>query len=89
MDNFLSLSLNKLFKSKIKEDKPVTIKVDNIKVLTGQENYNIWASTVKLVWKGMKVYEIVVDGAAPAEDAEEEEVKAYEALCHQAAAAYI
>ena len=53
------------FRSRIKEDKPVTIKLDNIKQLTGQENYIIWESTMRLVWKGMKTYEIVVEGRVP------------------------
>ena len=77
------------FRSRIKEDKPVTIKLDNIKQLTGQENYISWESTMRLVWKGVKTYEIVVEGLQPSDDAEEDEVTAYTALCYQASAIYI
>jgi len=77
------------FRSRIKEDKPVTIKLDNIKQLTGQENYIIWESTMRLVWKGMKTYEIVVEGQQPSDDAEQDEVTVYTALGHQASAIYI
>ncbi|RPB06507.1 hypothetical protein P167DRAFT_550474 [Morchella conica CCBAS932] len=77
------------FSTRVKDDKPITIKLDNIRVLTGQSNYNIWAASMKLVWKGMKVYEIVVDGAEPSDDAVDAEKSAYESLCHQAAAVYI
>jgi hypothetical protein len=81
--------LSSTFRSRVKEDKPVSIKLDNIKVLTGQDNYNIWAATMTLVWKGMKCYEIVVEGLDPAADAAQDEIDAYTALCHQAAAVYI
>lgn len=37
----------------------------------------------------MNVYEIVVDGATPAEDAEQVEIGVYENLCNQAAAVYV
>ena len=79
------------FRSRIKEDKPraITIKLDNIKQLTGQENYIIWESTMRLVWKGMKTYEIVVEGQQPSDDAELDEVTAHTTLCHQASAIYI
>jgi len=44
---------------------------------------------MRLVWKGMKTYEIVVEGQQPSDDAGEDEVTAYTALCHQALAIYI
>jgi len=77
------------FRSRIKEDKPVTIKLDNIKQLTGQENYIIWESTMRLVWKGMKTHETVAEGLQPSDDAKEDEVTAYTALCYQPSAIYI
>lgn len=77
------------FTSRVKDDKPITIKLDNIQKLTGQGNYNIWAASMKLVRRGMKTYEIVVDGATPADDADASEKTAYESLCHQASVIYI
>ena len=37
------------------------IKLDKIRQLEGQTNYNVWAASMKIIFKGMKCYEIVVD----------------------------
>lgn len=42
-----------------------------------------------LIWRSMNAYELVVEGAEPTEDAQEEEIRAYQNACHQAAVVYI
>ena len=42
------------FSSRVKADsidKPASVKLDNIKVLEGQSNYNVWASTMIIILK--------------------------------------
>jgi hypothetical protein len=70
-------------------DKPASVKLDNITVLEGQSNYNIWASTMVIIIKEMNCYEIVVEGMEPAEDAEKDEIAAFEHLSYQAQAIFI
>jgi hypothetical protein len=74
------------FSSKIKAesiDKPTNVKLDDIKALEGQSNYNVWAATMVIILKGMKCHEIVVEGVEPADDADRSEVAAYEHLSYQ------
>jgi hypothetical protein len=80
------------FSSKVKADsidKPASVKLDNIKVLEGQSNYNVWAATMVIIIKGMKCYEIVVEGLEPASDADRDEVAAFKHLSYQAQAIFI
>ncbi|TGZ76127.1 hypothetical protein EX30DRAFT_379944, partial [Ascodesmis nigricans] len=70
-------------------EKAATIKLDQLSVLKGQENYHVWAASRKLVWKAMKVSEIVIDGIKPEEDATTKEHEVYEHLRDQAAAVYL
>jgi hypothetical protein len=77
------------FSSKVKAEsinKPTNVKLDNIKELEGQSNYNIWASTMVIILKGMKCHEIAVEGLEPADDADQDEVATYEHLSYQAQA---
>lgn len=77
------------FQSRAKDEKPMSVRLDNVRVLHGQEDYHIWAATMNLVWRSMKVYDLVVLGAKPADDATTEEIEAWQTLSHQAAAVYI
>jgi hypothetical protein len=68
------------FSSKVKADsidKPASVKLDNIKVLERQFNYNVWAATMVIIIKRMKGYEIVVEGLEPSGDADTDEVAAF------------
>ena len=71
------------------DEKPKSIKVDNIRQLEGRENYETWASAMKLVWRAMKCLDIVVHGATPPTDVSPEEKAVYDSLCDLAAATYI
>ena len=70
-------------------NRPLLVRLDNIGVLTGQENYNVWNASMQIVWGAMGVESIVVDGAEPADDATKAERDAYNYLCRQAASIYI
>ena len=80
------------FSKKVREesiDKPTTVKLDNITPLSGQSNYNVWASTMKIILKGMNCYEIVVEGLEPSIDADSKERKAYDYLSYPAQTIFI
>ncbi|TGZ79092.1 hypothetical protein EX30DRAFT_373240 [Ascodesmis nigricans] len=78
-----------IFATRDISEKAATIKLDQLSVLKGQENYHVWAASMKLVWKAMKVSEIVIDGITPEEDATTKEHEVYEHLRDQAAAVYL
>lgn len=84
-----SESKRSIFASRDVYDKPATIKLDQLSVLKGQDNYHVWAASMKLVWKAMKVSEIVIDGITPGNDATPKELEVYEHLRDQAAAVYL
>jgi len=67
-----------------KNFKPNQVKVENLACLNGQSNYEEWASQMSMVFRAMRVYDIVVEGVQPASYATEEECKGYEALSDQA-----
>ena len=77
------------FKNRKPSDKAPTLKLDNVTILTGQENYNIWAATMKHLLKTIKCAEIVINGIEPEEDASDEEQDAYESLCDHANTLFI
>jgi len=57
---------------------------DKIPELEGQMNYSVWEASLKLIFKTLKLYDTVVVGAKPADDAEEDEKEAYDHLCDHA-----
>jgi hypothetical protein len=61
-----------------------TIKLDKLEALTGQENYTIWAATMKHIFKSLKLAGIVIDGVIPAAGASSTERAAFEELCEEA-----
>jgi len=77
------------FLTRVDEKTPVNVKLDSIGKLTGQENYRIWSASMNIVLKGIKAYEVVVDGVSPADGAEQTEVDAYEHLKHTASTIFI
>jgi len=68
---------------------PVNVKLDNVGKPTGQENYRIWSASMTIILKGIKAYQIVVDGVTPAEDGDASEVDAYDHHCHTASTIFI
>jgi len=70
------------FSTRVNKKTPVNVKLDSIGKLTGQDNYQIWSASMKIVLKGIKAYEVVVDGVSPADDADQTEIDAYEHLKH-------
>ena len=77
------------FSTRVDEKTPVNVKLDSIGKLTGQENYRIWSASMTIILKGIKAYEVVVDGVVPAEGADATEVDAYDHLCHTASTIFI
>jgi hypothetical protein len=55
------------FSTRVDKKTPVNVKLDSISKLTGQENYRIWSALMTIILKGIKAYEVVVDGVVPAE----------------------
>ena len=62
---------------------------DRIPELEGQTNYTIWEASLRIIFRTLKIYDIVVTGAAPATDATEDEVEAYDDLCNHAKIVFI
>jgi len=52
----------------------MSIKLDNLTKLKGQENYQTWAKALKYVLKSQRAYEVVVEGYVP-NDAADEQMK--------------
>ena len=79
-----SCSKNPVFSFSATVDKktPENVKLDSIGKLTGQDNYQIWSASMNIVLKGIKAYEVVVDGVSPADDADQTELDAFEHLKH-------
>jgi len=77
------------FSTGVDKKTPVNVKLNSIGKLTGQENYRIWSASMTIIPKGIKAYEVVVDGIVPAEGANATEVNAYDHLCHTASTIFI
>lgn len=69
----------------IPDDKTLTIKkFGNINPLCGHENYNTWSATMCHHWRGLNLFELVVEGLKPAKDSNAKELRSFKALSHQA-----
>jgi len=77
------------FSVRIDKKTPVNIKRDSIGKHSGQDNYQIWSALMNIVQKGIKAYEVVVDGVSPADDADQTEMDAFEHLKHTASTIFI
>ena len=60
-----------------------SVKLDNIDILTGHENYEDWSEAMTIVFDAMMVTEIVIDGLSPPEDAENDELVTFKRLKSQ------
>jgi len=66
------------------EFRQAAVKVDNIDFLVGQSNYEDWADTMKMVFRGMGTSSIVINGLATAENASTKEKDGYLTLSQSA-----
>ncbi|CCX04219.1 Similar to hypothetical protein VITISV_009642 [Vitis vinifera]; acc. no. CAN75537 [Pyronema omphalodes CBS 100304] len=76
-DNFHKFFGSKKFN---KDMEISTVKLDNIEVLTGHDNYEDWRDQMMIIFDAMQVSELVIDGATPAEDADDDEYEVFKAL---------
>ena len=65
------------FSARVDKKTPVNVKLDSISKLTGHDYYRIWSASMNIVLKGIKAYEVVVDGVSPADDADQTEIDAF------------
>jgi len=77
------------FSARVDKKTPVNIILDSIGKLSGQDNYLIWNASMNIVLKGIKTYEVVVDGVSPADDADPTEIDASEHLKHTSSTIFI
>lgn len=63
---------------------PAEVKLGNIEILEGQQNYEDWSSQMVIVFNAMNVLDIVVDGAKPPSDASAAEHEGYHTLSRHA-----
>jgi len=84
------------FLARVNKKTPGNVKLDSIAKLTGQDNYPIWRASMNIVLKGIKAYEVVVDGVSPADNgvspadnADQTEVDAFEHPKHTASTIFI
>jgi len=90
-DSSSSSGQNPMFSFSARVDKktPADVTLDSIGKLTGHDNYQIWSASMTIVLKGIKAYEIVVDGVSPADDADQTEIDAFEHRKHTASTIFI
>lgn len=67
---------------------PAEVKLGNIEILEGQQNYEDWSSQMVIVFNAMNVLDIVVDGAKPPSDASAAEHEGYHTLSRHALLIY-
>jgi hypothetical protein len=56
------------------------VKLDNIEILTGHENYEDWAEQVTVVLDALQLSEIVIEGKTTADDATTKALKSHALL---------
>jgi hypothetical protein len=77
------------FSTRVDQKTPINVKLDSTGKPKGQENCRIWSTSMAIILKGIKAYEVVVDGVVPAEGADATEVDAYDHLCHTTSTIFI
>ena len=68
----------------LKDFRQAAVKLDNIDPLIAQSNYEDWADTMKMAFRGMGTSAIVIDGIEPAENTSIKERDAYTTLSQSA-----
>ena len=51
---------------KFKTPRTSQLRMDNISVLTGKDNYQSWSDQMSMIFTTVGLYDVVVDGAKPA-----------------------
>lgn len=82
-------SSSSFFLQQINDDTTRMVKLSDITKLSGQDNYNVWASTMTIIWRALKVYDLVVEGKKPEKNSSAEELKAFESLKNYALTVYL
>jgi len=77
------------FSARVNKKTPVIVTLNSNRKRTGPENYRIWSASMNIVLKGIKAYEVVVDGVSPAKDADQTERDAFEHHKHTASTIFI
>ena len=72
-----------------KSDKHFSLKLGDIKQLTGQDNYNTWMFIMTRMLKAMGIYEIAVEGIKPRENDTPEVFASYNKQDNSAATAIL
>jgi len=72
------------FSARIDKKTPLNVELNNIRKHTTQDNYQIRSPSMKTVLRGIKAYEIVLDGVYPAEDADQTGMDGFEHRIHRA-----
>ncbi len=78
-------SLRFQYRSYMDTFRPPTFKLDNLGLLEGDSNYDLWANAMKVVLRSCGAMDIVVNGAQPSDDASDSEIQAYELIKNHAA----
>jgi len=79
---YLNTNTQKFF---IRKDfKPAPVKLDNLELLEGQNNYEDWASQMSMAFKPIGLYDIIVNGVHPDPYTTIEKHETYEALSNHA-----
>ena len=61
----------------MKTEKLFSLKLGDVKSLTGQDTYNTWSAVMKRMLKAMGTYEITVEGIKPADNDTTETLRAF------------
>ena len=67
-----------------KDFRQAAVKLDNIDPLIGQSNYEDWADTMKMAFRGMGTSAIVIDGIEPADNTSMKQEEAFTTLSQSA-----
>ena len=68
------------FSAQVVKKTPVNVTLDRIERLTSQDHYRIWSASMNVVLKGIKAYEVVVDGVSAADDGDQTDMDVFEHL---------
>jgi hypothetical protein len=60
-----------------------TVKLDNIEALTGPSGYNTWQNSMRMLFCATRTTDVVIGGATPAADADDDEIEAYEDIVQE------
>jgi len=77
------------FSTRVDKQTPENVILNSVGKLTGQDNYRIWSASMNIALKGIKAYEVVVDGLSPAENADQTESDAFEHHEHTASTIFM